>query len=82
MENYPFTISSDYEPDYSDNCKERQKVQSKITTRRDILLIETLVLLIFFLIVFVILPLGAMSASSDRECCKGCGGQGDTQQCC
>lgn len=82
MENYLFTIPSDYEPDYSENCKGGQKVQSKITTRRDILLIETLVLLIFFVIVFVILPPSAMSASTVRECCKGTGGQGDTQQCC
>jgi len=82
MDNYPFTISSDYESDYSENCKEGQKVQRKITTGQDILLIETLVLLIFFLIALVIIPPGAMAASSDRECCKGCGSQGDIQQCC
>lgn len=62
--------------------KRDRRPSSKSLIRQDILLIETLVLLVFFLIALVILPHGAMAASSDRECCMVCCGQGvDAQQC-
>lgn len=82
MDNYLFTTSSADESDFSENCKEGQKIHRKITTMQDTLPIGPLVLLIIFLIALVTLPPGAMSASSERECCKGCRVQDDTQKCC
>ncbi len=82
MNNYLATTLSADGSGYFENCKGEQVVQHKITTRQAILLIEILVVLTIFFIDFVTLPPGAMAASSEKECCKSCSGQGDTQQCC
>ena len=82
MDNYPFTITSDYEPDYFENSKEGPKVQRKIMTRQNILPIRILALLAIFLIALVTIPPDTMAASSEKECYRGCCDQGDTQQRC
>jgi len=82
MDNYLVTTASADKPDHFENCKKGQKGHRKITIRQNILPIGTLVLLIIFSIALATLPSGAMSASSERECCKGCRVQDDTQKCC
>jgi hypothetical protein len=82
MDNYLCTIPSSRAPNYSEDCKDGQKVKLKITDRQDTVLIGTLVLLIIFLIALVTFPPSAMSASCEKECCKGSSVQGDSQKCC
>jgi hypothetical protein len=82
MDNYLSALSSSCAPNYSEDCKDGLKVKPKITAMQDTLLFETLVLLIIVLIALVTFPSSALSASSEKECCKGCSVQGDSQKCC
>jgi hypothetical protein len=82
MGNCLFTILSANGSDDSEGCQQGQTGHCKITTRQDTLPIGALVLLIIFFIALVTLPSGAMSASCEKECCKGSSVKEDTQKCC
>ncbi len=81
MDNYLFTISTAHNPDFSEKCKDGQKVPQEVTSRRAALPIPFRVLLIILFIVLVALPCNDMAASCAKECCND-SVQGETHKCC